>query len=120
MLRSLILYNKFKFIFPLCMSMAQYVHNKTEHIQTSNRSTRFGYFDFKQKILKLYRIGAILPRFLCRIQIWARKKGLPTGQKLFAPGGDRTRDPLDAYNQVEFYYLVVIISILHKYTILQL
>ena len=44
--------------------------------------SRFGYFDFRQNFLKHYRIGAILLRILCRIQIWAKKVGLPTGQMM--------------------------------------
>ena len=42
--------------------------------------TRFGYFDFRQILLKQFRTDAILPKILCRIQIWASKIGLPTGQ----------------------------------------
>ena len=41
--------------------------------------TRFGYFDFRLNFLNLLRNGAILPKILCRIQIWASKIGLPTG-----------------------------------------
>ena len=42
--------------------------------------TRFGYLDFRQNFLKHSSLGAILSRILCRIQIWASKIGLPTGQ----------------------------------------
>ena len=42
--------------------------------------TRFVYVDFKQKIWKPYSLDAILPKILCRIQIWASKIGLPTGK----------------------------------------
>ena len=42
--------------------------------------SRFRYFDFRQILLKQFRIGAILPKNLCRIQIWACKIGLPTGK----------------------------------------
>ena len=42
--------------------------------------SRFGYFDFRQNFLILSRICVILPKILCRIQIWVSKIGLPLGQ----------------------------------------
>ena len=42
--------------------------------------SRFGYFDFRLNILNLSRNGAILPRILCRIQIWVRKNEIQIGQ----------------------------------------
>ena len=42
--------------------------------------TRFGYFDFRQNFLNLSRNGAILPKILCRIQIWVSKIEIQIGQ----------------------------------------
>ena len=42
--------------------------------------TRFGYFDFRLNFLNLSRNGAILPKILCRIQIWVSKIEIQTGQ----------------------------------------
>ena len=56
-------------------------------------------------------------KLLCRIQIWTNEIEISAGQKLSVPGGLRTRDLLDAAaNQIEFYCLIVMISILHKNT----
>ena len=43
---------------------------------------RFGYFDFRQNFLNLSRNGAILPKILCQIQIWASKIEIQAGQNL--------------------------------------
>ena len=42
--------------------------------------TRFGYFDFRQKNLNLSRNSAILPKILCRIQIWVSKIEIQIGK----------------------------------------
>ena len=42
--------------------------------------TRFGYFDFRRNFLNLSRNGAILPKILCRIQIWVSKIEIQIGQ----------------------------------------
>ena len=52
----------------------------TSAVGSFGLNARFGYFDFRQNFLKPYRIGAILAKILCRIQIWAKKIELPTGQ----------------------------------------
>ena len=49
-------------------------------VRTRPLPPRFGYFDFRRNFLNLSRNGAILPKILCRIQIWVSKIEIQIGQ----------------------------------------
>ena len=65
---------------PIIMKHGEFKTHELVNLPEILNTSRFGYFDFRQKFLNLSRNSAFLPKILCRIQIWASKREIQAGQ----------------------------------------